>query len=257
MGAGMPFSHILITRPRQEALELAELLAPTHAEPIIMPAYDFHATPLFPDQLRQLQQAATGPEQPLLIFTSPRSIEHGLAQIPMEVMQHARIAAIGPATAGLLEQSGLEVSLRPEQGFSSENLLDTLDSRGRSDAVSPRPAFIFAAPGGRTALDEGLQARGYETHMLMVYASRPAELEASAIATIEQASALLAVWTSANTMNSLSQRLPADCWSKLCRGEWLVISERLARVARGYSPRKIHLSGGPSNCDIVATIRAL
>jgi uroporphyrinogen-III synthase len=257
MGKGMPFTHILITRPRQEALQLAEMLLGTGAETIIMPTHDFHATALFPDQLKLLRQAAASAVPPWLIFTSPRSIEHGLGQIPAEVLQRARFAAIGPSTAGLLEQAGLAVTLRPQRGSTTEDLLDALDAQGGSREASPPLAFICAAPGGRTELEEGLRARGYQTHMLMVYASRTAELEADAIAAAEQAPALLAIWTSANSMNSLAQRLPAACWSRICRGEWLVISERLRRVARSFAPGKIHLSGGPTNSDIVATIQAL
>ncbi len=253
----MSFSHILITRPRQEALELAEMLAPSEAELIIMPAYEFYASPLFSDQISQLQQAAAGFPPPLLIFTSPRAVEYGLGQIPKDVLHRPQLAAIGPTTANLLEQAGLSVTLQPRQAYSSEDLLESLAAQGSAREGPARRAFIFTAPGGRTALQEGLQALGYEPHMLMVYGSKSAALAPGDIAAIEKAEALLAVWTSANTMNALSQRLPAQCWSHLCRSEWLVISERLRRVARAFSPRHIHLADGPTNSAIVTAIQAL
>lgn len=253
----MSFTHILITRPRQESLELAELLATSAAEVIIMPAYDYYASQLFPDQISQMQQAAAGFPPPLLIFTSPRAVEHGLAQIPADVLHRSQLAAIGPTTARLLEQAGLSVTLQPRQGYSSEDLLEALAAQGSTREGAARKAFIFAAPGGRTALNQGLQAQGYEPHMLMVYGSKSAALAPTAIAAIEKAEALLAVWTSANTMNALSQRLPAQCWAHLCRAEWLVISERLQRVARAFSPRHIHLADGPTNSAIVTAIQAL
>lgn len=253
----MPFSHILITRPRQEALELAELLAPSAAELIIMPAYDFHASLLFADQISQLQQAAAELPPVLLIFTSPRAVEYGLGQIPAEVLRRSQLAAIGPTTARLLEQAGLSVTLQPRQGYSSEDLLESLATQGGTSGGPARAAFIFTAPGGRTTLHEGLQALGYQPHMLLVYGSKSAVLAPGAMAAIEKAQALLAVWTSANTMNALSQRLPARCWSHLCRAEWLVISERLRRVARAFGPGHIHLAAGPTNSAIVAAIRAL
>jgi uroporphyrinogen-III synthase len=253
----MSFSHILITRPRQESLELAELLATSAAEAIIMPAYDYYASQLFPDQIGQMQQVAAGFPPPLLIFTSPRAVEHGLAQIPTDVLHRSQLAAIGPTTARLLEQAGLSVTLQPRQGYSSEDLLEALAAQGGTREGPARKAFIFAAPGGRTALNQGLQAQGYEPHMLMVYGSKSAALAPDAIAAIEKAEALLAVWTSANTMNALSQRLPAPCWTQLCRAEWLVTSERLRRVARAFSPRHIHLADGPTNSAIVTAIQAL
>jgi uroporphyrinogen-III synthase len=253
----MSFSHILITRPRQEAVELAKLLAPCAAEIIIMPAYGYYASPLFPDQISQMQQAAAGFPPPLLIFTSPRAVEYGLGQVPTDVLHRSQLAAIGPTTANLLEQAGLSVSLQPRQGYSSEDLLKALAAQGSTSERPARGAYIFTAPGGRTALKEGLQAQGYEPHVLMVYGSKSAALATGAIAAIEKAEALLAVWTSANAMNALSQRLPTQSWSHLCRAEWLVISERLRRVARAFSPRHIHLAAGPTNSAIVTAIQAL
>jgi len=253
----MPFSHILITRPQQEARELADLLAASEAKVIILPAYDFYASKLFPDQIGQLEHAAAGQPPPLLVFTSPRAVEYGLDQIPPDVLLRARIAAIGPSTASLLEKAGKKVNLRPQQGYTSEDLLNSLAKEGSTRGGQAHPAFILAAPGGRTALNEGLQAQGYEPHMLMVYGRRSAELVSSAVAAIEHAEKLLAVWTSANTMNALSQRLPPPCWLRLCRADWLVISERLQRVARGFSPSHIHLADGPTNTDILESIRTL
>jgi len=58
-------------------------------------------------------------------------------------------------------------------------------------------------------------------------------------------------------MNALSQRLPPAAWFRICRGEWLVISERLRRLARAYGPSEIHLAGGPGNVALLASIRGL
>jgi uroporphyrinogen-III synthase len=254
----MPFSHILITRPLEEARELAQLLASSKAETIIMPAFDFHVSSLFPDQISQLQRAASAQHPALLVFTSPRAVEYGLGQMPAELLSRAQIAAIGPSTARLLEKSGIDVMVLPQRGYSSEDLLALLAAQAEpGGSHAARPAFILAAPGGRTALNEGLQAQGYEPRMLMVYGRRSAELDPSAIAAIEEAESLLAIWTSANTMNALSQRLPPDCWSRLCRAEWLVISERLRRLARAFGPNHVHLAPGPTNANIIEAIKTL
>jgi uroporphyrinogen-III synthase len=253
----MPYSHILITRPQQEASELAEMLAPSGAKSIIMPAYDFYASELFSDQISHLQRAAAGPTKPLLIFTSPRSVEHGLGQIPPDVLTRVQIAAIGASTAALLEEAGAKVVLRPDSGYTSEDLLASLASQPGNRDSAARPAFILAAPGGRTALSEGLQAQGFEPHMLMVYGRRAKKIAPDAITAIERAETLLSVWTSANTMSALSQRLPPACWSHLCRADWMVISDRLRRLARAFSPAHIYLAEGPANSDIYEAIQRL
>lgn len=253
----MNFSHILITRPQQEAAELADLLAPLPAELIILPAYTFLASKLFPDQIGQLQRAVAQTPQTLLIFTSPRSVEFGLSQVPPEVVRGARVAAIGPSTSVLLERAGVAVNIRPQQGYYSEDLIKALALAPLADEPAPVAAFILAAPGGRTLIKEGLQVLGYSVHTLMVYENKPAALDVAAVSKIDQARCILALWTSANAMTSLFQRLPAHCWHQLCQGEWMVISDRLMRIARAYNPAKIHTTLGPANEDIAAAVRAL
>ena len=251
------FSHILITRPRTEAVELAGMLSSMQVESIILPAYDFLASTLFPDQVRLMQDAAQDNRPHLLIFTSPRAVQYGLGQVPADLLRTARIGAMGPSTAQLLEAAGLPVSLRSEKAYSTEGLLGTLQLEGGVPGPEPRHAFILAAPGGRSRLKEGLVTLGYVAHMLMVYERRSAELPAEAVAAIGQADRLLSVWTSANTMNALAQRLPTPAWSRLCHGEWLVISDRLRRLALSFSPARIHISPGPSNADILTAIREM
>ena len=238
------------------------MLAAMPAEIIILPAHTFLAVKLLPDQLGQLQAASAKPEPMLLIFTSPRAVEFGLSQIPMEVVRGARVAAIGRSTSALLEQAGIAVSIQPRQGYTSEDLIRELAQRPPvNTAKEPVTAFILAAPGGRTLIKESLQSIGYSVQMLIVYESKPAELDLAAASAIEraieQAQRILSLWTSASAMTALSERLPAHCWRKLCEGEWLVISERLAQLARSWNPAKIHTTRGPANEDIAAAVQAL
>ncbi|HLF32109.1 MAG TPA: uroporphyrinogen-III synthase [Xanthomonadales bacterium] len=257
----MHYSHILITRPYAEAMELAALLAPFRVEVIILPAFEFAARALPPEQVRQLQQSVIAPQPPLLVFTSPRAVDFGLGQVPPGVLKNSRIAAVGASTAEVLLQSGISDVLSPRHGYSSEDLLETIRAEKQLHAPiaagEAGQAFIFAAPGGRDALREGLEELGFLAQMLLVYERIPASLEPTAIAAIEQAESLLAVWTSANSMNALHQRLPAGCWASLRQAEWLVISDRLMGLAQSFKPAKLHLALGPANADILGAIQAL
>ena len=93
--------------------------------------------------------------------------------------------------------------------------------------------------------------------MVMVYRPEPVAVDRAALALLEDAAGILSVWTSGNAMNALSQRLPPASWFRICQGEWLVISERLRRLARAYGPTRIHLASGPGNGAILAAIRSL
>lgn len=247
----MKFSHVFISRPRPEAGELAGMLAPLGLHTIVQPAFEYAALDARandPAGYARLEAAATGD---LVVFTSPRAVAHGLAQIPRALLLRLRVAAIGPASGAALAAAGIPVAVPAGAGYTSEALLATLA------AETPGRAFVVAAPGGREALVDGLSAAGWQVGVLMVYRAVPAPLDRAALAGLEAASCVLSIWTSGNALHDLSRRLPPAAWLKLCQGEWLVISERLRRLARAWGPGRIHLAEGPGNNALLAAVRGL
>lgn len=251
----MNVSHAFLTRPRDESTELAARIEPLGLEPVIQPAFHYLPVDAGAEQPADLAALAGVAQGDLLLFTSPRAVEHGLPQVPRDAMGRLRIAAIGPATARALARCGVRTTLQAESGFTSEDLLRTLaqEVKGRTGQA----AFILAAPGGRTALAEGLTKLGLATRTLMVYRAEAEPLDREALARLDSARGVLSVWTSANAMRALSQRLPPATWFRLCQGDWLVISDRLARLARAYGPGAVHLANGPGNDALVSSIRNL
>jgi uroporphyrinogen-III synthase len=253
----MRFSHVFISRPHREAEELAAMLAQLGLQAIMQPAFDYaplDARAGDPTTFAELESATA---MDLVVFTSPRAVTHGLAQLPRELLLRLRVAAIGPATAGALTAAGVRVGTTSPQGYTSEALLEVMAAEAAAAPGRHNRAFVLAAPDGRMALVEGLAKLGWRAKMLMVYRSEPAALDPSELALLDEADGVLSVWTSGNAMNTLSQRLPPAAWFRLCQGEWLVISERLARLARAFGPKRVHLAGGPGNGAIVAAIRGL
>lgn len=224
-------------------------------ETVIQPAFSFSMVDVKDGQADDLAalQGASGND--LLLFTSPRAVTHALPQIPQGVIPRVRIAAIGPSTAKALGAAGVRVDAQPGQGFTSEDLLETLASEGAQPGR--RQAFIMAAPGGRKKLTKGLGRLGWDARTLMVYRADPVPLDREALQRLQGAEEILSVWTSGNAMKALSQRLPPRVWFRICQGQWLVISNRLKRLARAYGPADVHLSGGPDNHAILAAIRNL
>lgn len=253
----MNFSHVFITRPRREAEELAALLEPLGLTAVIQPAFDYRAADVPAGQSGDLDELERAGIDALLVFSSPRAVKFGLPQLPAGVAQSARIAAIGPATARALEAAGVRVGVSPRSGYTSEALLETLESDSFLRPGERSRAYILAAPGGRQALNQGLTALGWPTRLLRVYRAEPTPLERAGLDELANAESILSVWTSANAMKSLSQRMPPAAWFAVCRGEWLVISERLKRLARAYGPAKIHLARGPGNTDLLTAVRGV
>lgn len=253
---GKALSEVFISRPQPEAGELAGMVEQLGLQAIVQPAFRFVSVDLAAGQAEALA-AVKAASSPLLIFTSTRSVVHGLSQLPADILRAGRVAAIGPATASALGAAGVHVALEPGDGYTSEDFLEALASERLARSAPGGSAFIMAAPGGREKLQEGLQALGWKVNMMMVYRADPAEIDPASVDALLAASGLLSVWTSSNAMKSLAQRLPPAAWHRLCSGEWLVISERLGRVARAYSPGRIHLARGPGNQDILLSIRSL
>jgi uroporphyrinogen-III synthase len=253
----MSFSHVFISRPRREAEELSRLLQPLGLVPVIQPAFNFFPLDARSSQQEEFLQLEDARPDSLVVFTSPRSVLHGLSQVPRDVLFKARVAAIGPATAKALGDAGIRVTITPATGYTSEALLETLLAEKPDRLAEASRAFIMAAPGGRKKLLEGLTRQGWKSSLIKVYKPEPAELDKQTLAALSDASGILSVWTSANAMKGLSQRLPPATWFQLCQGDWLVISERLQRLARAYGPAHIHLSSGPGNMDLFNSIRGL
>jgi len=253
----MKFSHVFISRPHREAEELAAMLAQLGLQTVTQPAFDYVPLEARMDDPQTFAELEAASAMDLVVFTSPRAVTHGLAQLPRELLFRVQVAAIGPATASALVAAGIRVAVASPDGFTSEALLEALAAESSAGSVRRNRAFVLAAPGGRKTLIEGLVELGWQARMLMVYRSEPAELDQEELALLKEAEGVLTVWTSGNAMNALSQRLPAAYWFRLCRGEWLVISERLSRLAHAFGPARVHLASGPGNGAIVATIRSL
>jgi len=244
------------------------MLASLGLHAVVQPAFDYFADVLHETDPAGLAAMDSATALDLVVFTSPRAVEHGLPQLPREALLGSRVLAIGPSTAAALGAAGIRLWDLESGGYTSESLLERLDQVREQDAkqqVAPSAArraaqpraFIVAAPGGRQALAEGLRERGWEPRLLMVYHSGPAVLDQEELAQLEDASAVLSVWTSGNAMDALFRRLPELAWRQLCRGEWLVISERLQQLAQAYGPARVHLAAGPGNGAILAAIRSL
>lgn len=253
----MNFTHVFISRPRKESEELASMLIPLGLQMVVQPAFNYFPRDIRVSQKEIFDEMSMAGPGTLVVFTSPRAVAHGLHQLPDAIRFRSRIAAIGPATAAALGNAGIRVNITPVSGYTSEALLENL-SREDPPLDKGRPfAFIISAPDGRQTLFEGLGEQGWRVRQVMAYQPEPAELDKQELSKLLNASGLISVWTSANAMKALAQRLPPAAWFQICQGDWLVISERLKRLARAYGPARIHLASGPGNKELFSAIRSL
>jgi uroporphyrinogen-III synthase len=186
----------------------------------------------------------------LAVFTSPRAVEFALQAMPPASFDGVVLAAIGPATAAALDQHGLSALRAPDGGYVSESLLQAPQLK-----VTGGEALIFAAPGGREALLEGLRALGWQVSMAEVYRRVPLPPGQPAIDALRGAGQLVSTWTSSAAMDTVLEGLPGDVRERLLAGPWVVISARLAATAGERGASDVHLAAAPDNQALLSAVK--
>lgn len=154
---------ILVTRPAHQAEGLCAQIEAAGGR-----AWRFPVLEIRPAADARALQAGLArlAEYDLAVFVSANAVQHTLAALaPRPWPAGVAIAAVGAATARVLEGRGLRVTHCPEAGFTSEALLALpalQDMRGRR-------VLILRGDGGREQLRDSLVARGAQVDYLEVY----------------------------------------------------------------------------------------
>lgn len=147
--------RVLVTRPRQQSLDLVRRLEELGAVAFALPAVDIRP----PDDWAPVDQAIDRlAEFHWLVFTSANGVRSFLERLPkcgkdLRVLGNLRLAAIGPKTADALQTYHLEPDVVPER-FQSEDLALALKG-----VLQPGQRVLLArADRGRELLREELGA---------------------------------------------------------------------------------------------------
>lgn len=108
--------RVLVTRPRHQASALADLLREHGAEPVVCSVIAVEPVDPQPAALRRLAKTSWD----WVLFTSANTVEHlaghlRSAGLDWRALAGARLAAMGPGTAGALERYGLRVDFVPSR----------------------------------------------------------------------------------------------------------------------------------------------
>ncbi len=162
--------RVVVTRPREQAGELARTLEDAGAEVVSFPTIAL-APPADPAPLDRAAAAAAGYDW--IVFTSANGVRAFFARFAAQgrdvrELARARLAAIGPETAAELDRRMLRPAVVPRE-YRAEGLLDALageDLRGRR-ILLPRAA------GARPVLPDTLAARGATVDEVIAYRAVP------------------------------------------------------------------------------------
>ncbi len=159
--------RVLVTRPRDQAASLRQLLEELGAEVLIQPAIEISE----PADWGPVDAALARLDRfDWLVFSSGNGVRSLLDRLlatggDLRSLGGVRLAAIGPATAEQLARYHLRADLVPDE-YRAEALAAELA------AGAPGRAFLLArASRGRDLLAEGLGKAGGEVEQIVVYSS--------------------------------------------------------------------------------------
>ena len=189
--------RIVVTRAREQASELAGRLEALGAETVEVPVIAV-ADPADGGAALRAAAARVG-SYDWVLFTSANAVERlfGLLRDARD-LGTARVAAVGPGTAGALAARHVAADLVPER-FVGEALLEAMPPPppGGGRVLLPRAAVA------RDVLPDGLRAVGWEVDVVEAYRTEVAEPPAAALALAATADAV--TFTSSSTVANYLQ----------------------------------------------------
>ncbi len=196
--------RVLVTRARSQASRLASGLAELGATVVECPAIRSVAVEHTDDldaSLRGLGQ------HDWVAFASPNGVNQVFRRLnalgmDARAFSGCKIAAVGPATVGALEQRGIVADLTPDT-YTAEGLVDKFRSAG----VAPKSALVFKSDIGRETLPAGLRQLGAEVAEVSAYRTILAEDSADAAVKAFAEGIDIVTFTSSSTVKNLRRLL--------------------------------------------------
>ena len=198
--------RIVVTRAREQASQLVEMLSRSGANVLQFPTIEISA----PDSYDSLDRAIGG-RYDAIVFTSVNGVKSYFERMMAKgkdarSFAGAKIGAVGEATAAELKARGVVADLVPERGISAAMIpLFDEDQHGRRTAV-------VRAEEGRDELMEELRRRGGEVDLVVAYATRAGDYDLDQLRELIGRDAIDAVtFTSGSTVDHFFAKLdPAE-----------------------------------------------
>jgi uroporphyrinogen III methyltransferase / synthase len=195
--------RVLITRTRRQASNLARLLADEGAIPVELPSIEIERIEDREAVDAAIETLRTG-GYAWAAFTSANAVElffEHLAErgLDARAFSGARIAAIGPVTAGSLLVRGLRADAVPDE-YVAEAVVEAL--RGQ---IAPGDRVLLPrAESARAELVRGLEAMGATVDEIPIYRSAvPSEASPEALAELRAGRIDVVTFTSSSTVRNL------------------------------------------------------
>lgn len=239
---------VLITRPRQQSIELAEEIEALGGTAIVFPSIDIVARD---EDAIANDLAGLSSKADITIFISRNAVQHGIGYAS------GNLAAIGPTTAEEIERAGQSLAIQPSAGFDSEHLL----AEAAFDNIDGKTIRIIRGNVGREKLAETLSERGAKVEYLSTYERRVPVYTANVLMDLEnrwRAGEIDAVVVmSVQSLVNLQLLLPEWCLRQLPKTLLVTPATRVLKEALSQLPGcHAILAAGPRAGEIANSLAA-
>lgn len=243
---------ILVTRPQPQADELAELIVAEGGKAVACPTFSIE-DPLDKDALQTAIQQLD--EADIVIFVSPNAVKKAMPLLQAvwpKLPENLLITAVGKSTQKVLKAYGLKSVLCPEDEFNSEALL----SLPVFNQIQNRMILIFQGETGRGLLENVLTTRGANVRLAICYRRvLTPHIPASTVFNWQKIGINCIVYTSAEGMLNLFQLIDESFHRWLKTLPSVVVSTRLAEIAKGIKIDTIIQSHGADSASIIEALK--
>ncbi|MDD2914375.1 MAG: uroporphyrinogen-III synthase [Gallionella sp.] len=226
---------IAVTRPRDQAAQLAKRIEQAGGIPLLFPLLEIAAVQ---DSQTLREQISRLAQFNLAVFISPNAVSYGIAAIRAsgDIPQNLRIATVGQGSAKALHESGIADIIAPTENFDSEGLL----ALPVLQDVAGWRVLIFRGEGGRELLGDTLKARGATVEYAACYRrSKPRQDIAVLLGDAPDALTV----TSSEALDHLWQMLDGAQRDSIRDLPLFVPHRRIADLARQQGWRQVLPSG--------------
>ena len=250
--------NIAVTRPREQAAQLALRIAQAGGKAILFPLLEIGPA-ADPQSLRAL--VARLHEFDLAIFISPNAVHYGMEAVRAALSPNPspasgrgerdsagegevsalpaslKIATVGQGSAKSLRELGVRDVIVPQHGYDSEALLALPELQN----VAGKRVVIFRGNGGRELLGDTLKARGATVAYAECYRrAKPQQDGATLLAAAPDAVTV----TSGEALAYLWDMLDEVGRTRLAAVPLLVPHARIAEAARNFGWRNVITTAG-------------
>ena len=225
---------MLVTRPRDQAVGLAQSIESAGGIPLLFPLLDIAPVQDADNLHRQVSHLG---HYDLAIFISPNAVKYGMAVIAeIGLPTGLKIATVGRGSAEALRALGVSDVIVPAERYDSEGLLALLEQ------VQGWRVMIFRGDGGRELLGDTLKARGAQVEYVTCYVRSKPQQHADELLRMRPDAITV---TSSEALGYLWQMLDADTLSVLRDTPLFVPHPRIAELAleQGWSSVQLTQAG--------------